>query len=89
MAEMDPKVAETDSKVTETDPKVTEMDPKVTEMDPKVKLLCHKLALLIGEEDCPVYNIIKDQYPTALEEPWTATMSEPYKYVGTQTMPNE
>ena len=50
---------------------------------PKVFLLQNKLALVMGPAYCPIYDTIMAQYPHALEEPWSATMSEPYIHVGT------
>ncbi|CAD6584905.1 MAG: hypothetical protein ASARMPREDX12_001785 [Alectoria sarmentosa] len=47
----------------------------------KVGLLRRKMALLVGRENCPVYDIIKAQYPHALEEPWSSDMSGPHQYV--------
>ena len=59
----------------------------MADLDPKITLLRHKLALVIGEVDCPVYNTIEALHPNALEEPWSATMGGPYKFVGTQAYP--
>ena len=50
---------------------------------PKVFLLQNKLALVMGQGYCPIYHTIMAQHPHALEEPWSATMSEPYIHVGT------
>lgn len=60
----------------------------MADLDPKITLLRHKLALVIGEEVCPVYNTIKAQHPNALQEPWSATMDGPYKFVGTKVIPS-
>ena len=51
--------------------------------DPKVVLLRLKLALLVGNEFCPIYNVVRGLYPDALQEPWSTTMTGPPKYVGT------
>lgn len=61
----------------------------MADLDPKVTLLRHKLALLMGQEHCPVYDTIKSQRPNALDEAWSSTMSEPYTLVGTQLTPND
>lgn len=60
----------------------------MADLDPKVTLLRHKLALLIGEEHCPVYNTVKTQHPNALDEAWSSTMSEPYTLVGMYLIPH-
>ena len=60
----------------------------MADVDPKITLLCHKLALVVGEKDCPVYNTIKAQHPNALEEPWSATMGGPYEFVGPKVIPS-
>ena len=52
------------------------------DLDPKIILLRSKLALVVGEDECPVYNTIIAEHPRALDEPWSATMKEPYKFVG-------
>ena len=54
----------------------------------KVSLLRRKLALLVGRENCPVYDTIKAQHPHALEEPWSSDMSGPHQYVGKSTVPD-
>ena len=51
--------------------------------DPKVALLRYKLALLVGHEFCPIYDVARWLYPNALQEPWSTTMTGPPKYVGT------
>lgn len=57
--------------------------PTTEDQDPKVTLLRRKLALVVGRKECPVYDNVKAEHPNALEEPWSADMSGPYKYVGT------
>lgn len=54
----------------------------MADQDPKITLLRSKLALLMGREECPVYDSIKAQHPHALEEPWSEDMSGPHKRVG-------
>ena len=51
--------------------------------DPKVVLLRQKLALVAGPNECSMYNTITRQNPNALHEPWSTTMTESPKYVGT------
>ena len=51
--------------------------------DPKVTLLRQKLALVAGPNHCSMYNTITGQNPNALHEPWSTTMTESPKYVGT------
>ena len=70
---------------TEKNQMSTMEDPE--EQDPKITLLRQKLALLIGREDCPVYDTINAQNPRALEEPWSLDMSGPQKYVGKELVP--
>ncbi|KAF6230562.1 hypothetical protein HO173_011099 [Letharia columbiana] len=53
----------------------------MADQDPKITLLRSKLALLMGREECPVYDSIKAQHPHALEEPWSEDMSGPHKRV--------
>lgn len=60
----------------------------MADQDPKITLLRSKLALLIGREDCAVYDTIKAQHPHALEEPWSSDMSGHHKHVGTQSVPD-
>lgn len=55
--------------------------PTAEDQDPKVTLLRRKLALVVGRKECPVYDNVKAEHPNALEEPWSADMSGPYKYV--------
>ena len=58
------------------------------QINPKLILLQHKLALLVGPAECPMYNTISVIHPNALEEPWSSDMSGTEIYVGTQVLPN-
>lgn len=59
----------------------------MADQNPEIALLRQKLALVIGRENCPVYDAINAPHPQALEEPWSEDMDRPHKHVGTENLP--